>query len=805
MQNAPSLGPGTLIAGGTKILELVFQDAFYAIYSAETPDGVKVGITEYFPAELAVRAANGDVLVRSPELNDLFNTGRERFVAEARTLAALRCPNLLRFDGVLSDHGTALALHAVEEGQSMTNFVKFSKQPPPQEEVDEYAKQLVSAIEHLHSRNLIHANINPDTVFLRPVPLLVRFGAARSFLAARMGKTNLAVTPGYSAPELHFSDVKAHGPHSDIFSLAAVLYYLVSGRHPVNVIARGLGDAMPPVAAIAPQKFRPEFLEAISRGLELEPERRPRTVKAFGEMLLGARERKASESKEPALQAANVAEAPKPQASPPRADSAASPPPFPAAAKPAAKGAASPPGGRSGDEDDDEDEDFHDFGSGWRGLGLGRFIIVGLALTVFISAGVWMLEGQFSKKPEQSARLDAGKDAASRTVEPESRPSNEQPPSSDRARSPEQTPVSKAPAEPDNEPSATPPQGGDLKPAEAPAKSPPRSAAPARETLRETPPATEEPSAARQPAVASGEAAPPPPERTRRAPAEQLQTYEPGAGSMSSAPPAVGKPAPGDLRAQAVPTEPAPQASQEASAKSPAGFQFRDCAGCPELVVAPQGEFVMGSNEQPDEKPAHRVRIPRPFAIGQYEITYAEWNNCVEAGGCSYRPDHPGSPNDAIGNLSWDDANAYLKWLSEKTGQVYRLPSEAEWEYVARAGSTKRFWWGNEVGSGEANCADCGSGTNGKHAAIGLYKPNAFGLYDTAGNVAEWVQDCWNENYKGAPADGSAWLSGNCRLRVLRGGYFGSKSQSIRPAARFRYQSDVRYLGDGFRVLRELP
>ena len=126
-------------------------------------------------------------------------------------------------------------------------------------------------------------------------------------------------------------------------------------------------------------------------------------------------------------------------------------------------------------------------------------------------------------------------------------------------------------------------------------------------------------------------------------------------------------------------------------------------------------------------------------------MTYAEWERCVETGACRYRPERQGSPNDAISNLSWDDAVTYVKWLSEKTGQVYRLPSEAEWEYAARAGSGKRFWWGDEAGSGNANCSDCGSGTNGQPSAVGSYKPNAFGLYDTAGNIAEWVQDCWNE------------------------------------------------------------
>ena len=288
MQSAPALGPGSLISESARILELVFEDPFYIVYSGEsTASGAKIGITEYYPADLVARAPTGDVLLRSLELQDLFNLGRDRFIAEARALSALRHPALLRFDGVESDHGTVLALHAAEEGQSVTNFIKASKQPLPQETMDSVVKYLASALELMHSRNLIHANITPDAILLRPEPLLVRFGGARCFLAARMRKVNLAVTPGYSAPELHFSDEKAHGPLCDIFSLAAVLYFFVTGRHPINVLARGMGHTMPPATSLPTQKFRPQFLEAIDRGLELEPERRPQSMKAFGEMLLG--------------------------------------------------------------------------------------------------------------------------------------------------------------------------------------------------------------------------------------------------------------------------------------------------------------------------------------------------------------------------------------------------------------------------------------------------------------------------------------------------------------------------------------
>ena len=327
-------------------------------------------------------------------------------------------------------------------------------------------------------------------------------------------------------------------------------------------------------------------------------------------------------------------------------------------------------------------------------------------------------------------------------------------------------------------------------------------AAAPRKPSTQTPPA--EVLAKRPPDVSAAEPAPPPAERPREVAIAKAQARQSDTTVAAPAQPPE-RPAPEKAPNQRVAkADPVAPPLPDASATSPAGFTFKDCDFCPQLVVVPNGEFQMGSSEHPHEKPAHRVRIPRPFAIGQYEVTYAQWDRCVDAGACRYRPEHQGSPGDAIGNLSWDDANAYLKWMSEQTGQIYRLPSEAEWEYAARAGVNKRFWWGDEAGSGKANCSDCGAGTKGQPSAAGSFKPNPFGLYDTAGNMAEWVQDCWNESYQGAPADGSAWMKGNCGLRGLRGGSFGNKSTYIRSPARFRYDSDVRYEANGFRVLREL-
>jgi formylglycine-generating enzyme required for sulfatase activity len=236
------------------------------------------------------------------------------------------------------------------------------------------------------------------------------------------------------------------------------------------------------------------------------------------------------------------------------------------------------------------------------------------------------------------------------------------------------------------------------------------------------------------------------------------------------------------------------------------GETFRDCPDCVELVVIPSGEFQMGSNEKPTEQPIHRVAIRKDFAIGRREVTFKEWDQCVAAGGCKFSPSDQGwgRGDRPVTNVSWDDAQEFIGWLTKTTGKPYRLPTESEWEYSARGGSTTPYWWGKDISSGRAQCADCKAGESGKPAPVGSFRPNAFGLYDTSGNAAEWVQDCWNPTYRGAPNDGSAAAAGDCSLRVLRGGSFADKAASLRSSARFRYDGDVRYYANGFRVARDL-
>ena len=234
---------------------------------------------------------------------------------------------------------------------------------------------------------------------------------------------------------------------------------------------------------------------------------------------------------------------------------------------------------------------------------------------------------------------------------------------------------------------------------------------------------------------------------------------------------------------------------------------FRDCDKCPDLIVVPSGNYFMGSTdlvaENANEMPRHEVIIPDALAVGVFEVTFDEWEACVADGGCtdrSFLPVDKRGRHPVVG--SWNDAQAYVAWLRVETGKPYRLLSESEWEYVARAGVASL----DDTVSASSDTANMDSDHT---LPVGRFRPNAFGLYDVHGNVWEWVQDCYHEDYVGAPADGNAWESDHCALRVLRGGSYRSTSAELRPAYR-KASRDVFFgrLADyedyGFRVARAM-
>lgn len=231
----------------------------------------------------------------------------------------------------------------------------------------------------------------------------------------------------------------------------------------------------------------------------------------------------------------------------------------------------------------------------------------------------------------------------------------------------------------------------------------------------------------------------------------------------------------------------------------------------PEMVVIPPGQFWMGCVSgvdcDSDELPVRQVTIS-PLAVSMYEVTFADWDACVTAGGCAHRPGDGGwgRGRRPVINVSWDDAQQYVRWLSASTAGAYRLLSESEWEYSARAGSATAYSWGNKIGSGLANCYKCGSQWDLQTVPVGSFAANAWGLHDLHGNVFEWVQDCWGATYSlGQPLDGDAWQRGDCSRRVLRGGSWFDAPWALRSATRAGLSSGVREDFIGFRVARDLP
>lgn len=210
------------------------------------------------------------------------------------------------------------------------------------------------------------------------------------------------------------------------------------------------------------------------------------------------------------------------------------------------------------------------------------------------------------------------------------------------------------------------------------------------------------------------------------------------------------------------------------------------------MAVIPAGSFTMGSLDDQNEKPPHAVTIHRPFSVAKFELTFDQWDTCVRYGDCNpnISASRWGRGMQPVINVTWTDAQRYVNWLSRITGKPYRLLTEAEWEYAARANSPAHFAFGpEEAGLAryawyEANSSEGDAGGEKGPHPVGTKMPNLFGLYDMHGNVSEWVEDCFQNDYRAAPIDGSAWTSGNCNRRVVRGGSWLDRARALRSASR---------------------
>jgi formylglycine-generating enzyme required for sulfatase activity/class 3 adenylate cyclase len=311
------------------------------------------------------------------------------------------------------------------------------------------------------------------------------------------------------------------------------------------------------------------------------------------------------------------------------------------------------------------------------------------------------------------------------------------------------------------------------------------------------PPSTR--TADRGPAPASSPAMAAKPAATQAAPQPQpVPSVAPAASPSAS--PGIQTASPPPAPPQGASPQPAGsgQAVEQKAAAAPASPASPAALREPDMIPLPGGSFAMGSNEDSSEKPVRQVTI-KPFAIGKYPITVREWNQCAAAKACTFTA--TGKDDAPITNVSWSDARQFVAWLADATRKPYRLPSEAEWEYAARGGTHTKYWWGDQLQTGLANCKNCADVAAAEQPVrVGAFKPNPFGLYDMGGGVDQWVEDCWHKSYQGAPSDGSAWSGGDCSSHVIRSGSWKNDASYVRPASRDSYDTNVRYPTHGFRV-----
>jgi formylglycine-generating enzyme required for sulfatase activity len=238
------------------------------------------------------------------------------------------------------------------------------------------------------------------------------------------------------------------------------------------------------------------------------------------------------------------------------------------------------------------------------------------------------------------------------------------------------------------------------------------------------------------------------------------------------------------------------------------GDSFKECDDCPAIVVIPAGEQMVGSNDsEQSERPPYKVVIAKPFAVGKFEVIFAEWDACISDNGCTHKPNDQGWGRDRrpVVDVSADHIQMqYIPWLRRKTGRDYRLLTEGEWEYSARAGTSTTYPWGNEAGRNRANCDGCADKWSKQSAPIGSFAANGFGLHDMHGNVWEIVSDCWHRNHQGASSDASTRIMGDCTRRVIRGGSWYTSAKFIRSATRDSDPISYKNSNVGFRVARTL-
>ena len=727
-EHASGLGAGVHIGEYEIVRELGFGGFGVTYLARDRVLERLVAVKEYFPMDWGTRRTDGTMGPRTSASSKDYAWGLERFVDEARALARLDHPGIVKVYRVVEAGGTAYMVMEYVEGRSLAEELQVSG-PMPEARVRGLLSGLAEGLGAVHAAGLVHRDIKPANVMLRSrdaSPILIDFGAAREHMGRQSRSITAVLTPGY-APIEQYSAKGRQGPWTDVYALGALAYAALSGRAPEDATERMLEDRLVPVDAASATPVSGGLARAVEAALAVDMRQRPQDT---GEWLALLSEGGVGTVGEAIVAGRGIAAAPEADTGSKGWTAGAGTNPAPAEEKSVA-----PANG----------------GPARRARRRVSPVAVGGAAAVLLGVVAFAVLGRGgdSVADWESGEAELGLGVEDRILV----------------------------------------QRGLLEAGYDPGEWDGLVGTGTRGALREW-------QAARD-LDATG--------YLTAATAEVLRTVgeQVVADSVAEAEQVAAAVSDSIGRAEAD----AQRLAAAAERRRP-GREFRDCGTCPEMVVVPSGSYTMGSpaseaGRDGDEGPRRRVTIGYTLAVGVYEVTFAEWDACVGAGGCGgYRPEDEGWGRGSrpVINVSWEDAREYVRWLSRETGEGYRMLSESEWEYVARAGTTTARYWGeSESGqcrygngydqTGEAerdldrDFVDCSDGY-AETAPVGVYEANAFGLHDVLGNVWEWKRDCWNESYSGAPSDGSAWMSGDCSRRVLRGGsWLDFRGSSVRRTA----------------------
>jgi len=810
-----ALQPGFHV-GDLQINAILGVGSFGITYLATDPAiGTRFALKEYLPAGQVTRRDDGSLVPNDAACAQLVATGLEQFLNEARVVAALDNPHVVKVLRYFEANGTAYFLMPYYQGLPLDHKLKSAGALNP-DDVRTLLLALMEGLEYIHAQGIIHQDIKPANIYIteRSGPILLDFGVAVAHNTDTPGKIRLG-SAGYAAPEQ--SDADGHiGPWTDIYALAATLYRCITGIVPaaasdrLAALAAGDEDPLTPLTELVTAQHPAGahyggIQDVIELGLQLSPRQRPRDVKQWKKSFKSLDWRRSVV-------------------------------------------------GASGAETYPQEE------REWLPrILLGLFLLAMVAIAVFLfrdkspedqitlpdfgttESPLASAKGQTTQVPtsQETTRWQAAVQAD--TIEAYRRFITDYPDSVYRNQAEIQLDIldEKAWQELAAEDSVAAYQDYlDLFPAGLhQTEAMVRIDEIKREQARQERQRLEQERLEKQAWQTAGshrtiasfdryisdwpsglhiEEA----NRIRRLlkdRANDNKAFEAATGlNTKDAYQAYIDAFPRGLNIAA-----ALQRLDDLDLRP--GKSFKDCADCPTMMVLPAGTYWQGSEETSAlslsmEKPRRQVTINRPFAVSIHEVTMAEWDACVNEQGCTTRPKDNGwgRGQRPVIMVSWNDAQEYLRWISEKTSQSYRLPSESEWEYFARAGE-ESDWLGGDPAQlcKYANIAGTETGFKWQHpqcsdklalgtAPVGSFRANSFGLYDTIGNVAEWTSDCMNLSYLDAPVDGSAWGRGICSSHMTRGGSWITGSREIRLPARFNLKNGDRNDFTGFRIVRTI-